>query len=43
MNLVMDRNLADRLENAEIEALSSRLTEIQKIEGNPMEVEVRKF
>lgn len=43
MNLVMNRDLADRLENAEIEALSSRLTEIQKIEGNPMKVEIRKF
>ena len=38
MTLVMNRQLADQLENAEIEALSSRLTEIQKIEGKMMHV-----
>lgn len=42
MSLV-NRELAVRLENSEIETLSSRLTEIQKMQGNPMEVEIQKF
>lgn len=44
MNLkVLNLELAERLENSEVDALTSRLTEIQKIEGNPMEVEIKKF
>lgn len=44
MNLdVLNRELAERLENAEIDTLSSRLMEIQKVVGNPMDVEIQKF
>jgi GNAT superfamily N-acetyltransferase len=43
MSLVVNRELVERLENSEIDTLSSRLTEIQKINGNPMDVEIRKF
>lgn len=43
MSLVVNTELAKRLENSEMETLSSRLTEIQKIAGNPMGVEVQKF
>ena len=43
MTFVMNKEFAERLENTEIEALNSRLTEIQRLEGNPMEVDIRKF
>lgn len=43
MGLVMKKELAERLEISEIDTLSSRLTEIQKIDGNPMKVEIQKF
>ncbi|MEK5149179.1 GNAT family N-acetyltransferase [Psychrobacillus sp. FSL K6-4615] len=43
MSIVVKKELAERLENAEIDALSSRLTEIQKIDRNPMSVEIKKF
>ncbi|MCM3576415.1 GNAT family N-acetyltransferase [Mesobacillus sp. AQ2] len=43
MGLVVDKGLAERLENSEIDTLSSRLTEMQKIDGNPMKVEIQKF
>lgn len=43
MGLVVDKGLAERLENSEIDTLSSRLTEMQKIDKNPMEVEIQKF
>ena len=38
-----NRELAVRLENSEIETLSSRLTEIQKVQGNLMNVEIQMF
>ena len=40
MSFVMTKELAYQLENAEIETLSSRLTAIQNIQGNPMGVEL---
>lgn len=43
MSFVMTKELAYRLENTEIETLSSRLTAIQNIQGNPMGVEIQKF
>ncbi|RPF55295.1 GNAT family N-acetyltransferase [Aquisalibacillus elongatus] len=43
MSLVVSKDLALRLEDSEIEALSSRLKEIQKRQGNPMNVEMHKF
>lgn len=43
MSLAVNRELVDSLENSEIETLNSRLSEIQKIVGNPMSVEIQKF
>lgn len=43
MTLVLSENLARRIEQSEIEALVSRLTAVKKIEGNPMDVEIKKF
>lgn len=43
MCLVVDKRLAERLEISEIDTLRSRLTEMQKIDGNPMKVEIQKF
>jgi hypothetical protein len=43
VSLVVDRELAVLLEDSEIETLSSRLTAIQKMQGNPMSVEMQKF
>ncbi|WP_456278635.1 GNAT family N-acetyltransferase [Bacillus sp. AK128] len=40
---VMNRELADSIENAEIEMFESRLTAIQSLTGNPMGVEIKKF
>ncbi len=41
--VVITRGLAERLENAEIDTLNSRLLEIQKIDANQMGVEIQKF
>lgn len=43
MTLVMNNELAERLENTEIDTLSSRLTEIKEIDGNSMMVEIQRF
>lgn len=43
MSVVVNKELAERLENSEIDTLTSRLTEIQKIEGNPLGVEIQRF
>ncbi|URM34608.1 MULTISPECIES: hypothetical protein [Bacillaceae] len=43
MNLVMKRDLAERLDQAETDVLHSRLTAIKKRDGNPMGVEIKKF
>lgn len=43
MTVVVNKELGFRLENAEIDALCSRLTAIQGISGNPMGVEIQKF
>lgn len=43
MTVVMTKDLAEKLEISEIDTLRSRLTEIQKRDGNPMEVEIQKF
>ena len=40
---ILNKGLAERLENAEIDTLSSRLMEIQKMVGNPMGIEIQKF
>lgn len=39
----VNKKLALELEKSEIDALHSRLNAIQKIKGNPMEVEMRRF
>ena len=41
MTFVVNKELGFRLENAEIDALCSRLTAIQEINGNPMGVEYK--
>ena len=41
--LLLKRGLAERIEYSEIDTLSSRLAEIQNIDGNPMGVEIKKF
>ncbi|WP_041808685.1 GNAT family N-acetyltransferase [Evansella cellulosilytica] len=43
MSLVVNQELAERLENAEIDTVKSRLTEMQKMDGNPMEVDIQHF
>ncbi|KOP71153.1 hypothetical protein ACFFHH_04395 [Cytobacillus solani] len=43
MTLVLDKNLAHRIEQSEVDALSSRLSAIQGISGNPMDVQIEKF
>lgn len=43
MTLVLDKNLAHRIEQSEVNALSSRLSAIQGISGNPMDVQIEKF
>lgn len=43
MSLVVSRELAEQLEDSEIETLSSRLIELQKMNGNPFNVEIQKF
>ncbi|MBU9713860.1 GNAT family N-acetyltransferase [Evansella tamaricis] len=43
MNIVLTKKTAQQIENAEVDALTSRLSAIQQIEGNPMDVAMRKF
>lgn len=43
MSLVVNKGLAESLEISEIDTLSSRLTEMHRIDGNPMKVEIQKF
>ncbi|MED1205789.1 GNAT family N-acetyltransferase [Heyndrickxia acidicola] len=43
MPTVVNRSLAEKLENAEIDCLISRLAGIKEIKGNPMGVEFQKF
>ncbi|MBT2708165.1 hypothetical protein [Bacillus sp. ISL-47] len=43
MNLVMNTELADKLDQAETDALVSRLTAIKKRNGNPMGVAIKNF
>lgn len=43
MSLILTEELARKIEQSEIELLESRLTGVQKIEGNPMGVEIKKF
>lgn len=43
MELVLTKELARRIENSEVEALESRLTAIQGISGNPMDIAIKKF
>ncbi|MGD6834488.1 GNAT family N-acetyltransferase [Sutcliffiella halmapala] len=43
MNGTVNKKLAVELENSEINALHSRLSAIQEIEGNPMGVEMKRF
>src|SRR5699024_11042034 len=43
MSHVLTEQLARRIEQSEIEALKSRLTAIKEIEGNPMDVKIKKF
>ncbi|WP_153462795.1 GNAT family N-acetyltransferase [Sediminibacillus terrae] len=41
--MIMTEELADRIEQAEISCLHSRLSAIKRIEGNPMEIELKCF
>ena len=43
MTLVLNQELAERIEQSEIDCLHSRLTAIQQIQGNPMGVEIQQF
>ncbi|MFC7686511.1 GNAT family N-acetyltransferase [Ureibacillus sp. GCM10028918] len=43
MTLVLNNELAEKLNQSEMDALRSRLTAIQQIQGNPMGVEIQKF
>ncbi|ASI78956.1 GNAT family N-acetyltransferase [Bacillus cereus group sp. Bc002] len=43
MSTIMTFNTAQEIENAEIHMLSSRLTLLQAINGNPMQVQMKKF
>lgn len=43
MNDVLTYELAKKIEQAEVAALTSRLTAIQDIDGNPMGVEIQQF
>ena len=43
MNLVLNKGLAETIEQAEVDVLHSRLTAIKGISGNPMAVDIRKF
>ena len=41
MSTIMTFNTAQEIENAEIHMLSSRLTLLQAINGNPMQVQMK--
>ncbi|HGH7181120.1 N-acetyltransferase [Bacillus cereus] len=43
MNTIMTVNAAQEIENAEIHMLSSRLALLQAMDGNPMQVQMKKF
>lgn len=43
MTVVVNKELAWRIENSEVDALRSRLSAIKEINGNPMGVEIQKF
>jgi GNAT superfamily N-acetyltransferase len=43
MNLVLTKELAETIEQSEVDALHSRLTAIKEIDGNPMGVEIQQF
>ncbi len=43
MSTIMTINTAQEIENAEIHMLSSRLALLQAMDGNPMQVQVKKF
>ncbi|MFJ7935924.1 GNAT family N-acetyltransferase [Sporosarcina sp. NPDC096371] len=43
MCLILTKELAESIEQSEIDALHSRLTAIQTIEGNPMGVDIQRF
>lgn len=43
LNLVLTKELAEAVEQSEIDALHSRLTAIKEINGNPMGVDIKKF
>lgn len=43
MNLVLNKGLAETIEQAEVDVLHSRLTAIKGISGNPMGVDIQKF
>lgn len=43
VTVVLNHELAQRLEQSEIDCLESRLSAIQQLQGNPMGVEIQKF
>ncbi len=43
MSPILTEEFARRIEQSEIELLESRLISVQKIEGNPMGVEIKKY
>lgn len=42
MSIVMTKDLAQRIEQSELQALESRLLAIKEIKGNPMDIEIKK-
>lgn len=43
MSLILTKALAETIEQSEVDALHSRLTAMQAIEGNPMDVDIQRF
>ncbi|MBD8071090.1 GNAT family N-acetyltransferase [Bacillus sp. PS06] len=43
MNMIVNQEMAKKLEQSEIDCLLSRLSAMKEIEGNPMSVEVERF
>lgn len=43
MSLILTKELAQTIEHSEVDALYSRLTAMQAIEGNPMGVDIQRF
>ncbi|MBE7101488.1 GNAT family N-acetyltransferase [Bacillus cereus] len=43
MSTIMTVNVAQEIENAEIDMLSSRLEVLQALSGNPMQIQIKKF